>query len=79
MKKVIVCSHVLQTPEMPCFEILGEPIHENDTGRNYLCPTCEAHADKLTADQLHVICAAHCEHDAMTIIETIDARSKQKV
>jgi hypothetical protein len=60
---------------MPCFEILSDPQNEMDSGRDYLCPMCEAHANKLTPEGLHAICDSHC--DAMTIIETIDARTKR--
>ena len=83
MKQVcIVCLHLLQTPEIPCVEILNDPLDPRDSGKTFLCVPCDQlnrrslrtrQKPGLSAEQLATVCAHHC--DAMTITETIDARS----
>ena len=79
MKLVIVCEHLFRTPELPCFQVLNDPIGDTDAGIAYHCMKCVeeiATTEKgleSVSEKSKCICDTHC--DPMTIVATHDLRS----
>lgn len=73
MKLSIVCLHLLARIELPCVDIINDPVSPTDSGHTYLCLPCSARATQLTPKECACLCESHC--DAMTITETLDART----
>jgi hypothetical protein len=70
---IIVCSHLLRQPELPCIEILRDPIDSSDSGRRYICQTCDDEIKFGNEVVVSIICNRRCP--SMTIISTVDERT----